>query len=132
MGFYPKKQLSSVDLRGGVKISGTSVTSNAAELNQLDGKTGVVDGVAAGYKVARGTQAATASAVIATGLTTITGYAVSSIGATATAANNAALITAKASAGNLTVYRWKHTGASTATFTAASTAGTVSFIAVGT
>lgn len=36
MGFYPKKQLSSVDLQGAVKIDGTAVTSTAAELNLND------------------------------------------------------------------------------------------------
>jgi hypothetical protein len=39
MGFYPKKQLSSVDLRGITKISGTAITSDANELNILDGVT---------------------------------------------------------------------------------------------
>ena len=39
MGFYPKKQLSSVDLRGTLYINGVAVTSSAAELNIVDGVT---------------------------------------------------------------------------------------------
>jgi len=37
MGFYPNKQKSSVDLYGGLALSGVSVTSSAAELNLVDG-----------------------------------------------------------------------------------------------
>lgn len=93
---------------------------------------GVVVGAADGYAVARGTTAATATAAITTGLTTITGYAVSGVGGTATKANAAVAVTASASSGTLTAKRWKHTGASTATLVAATTAGTVSWVAVGT
>ena len=39
MGFYPKKQLSSVDLRGTTYISGVAITAGAAELNILDNAT---------------------------------------------------------------------------------------------
>lgn len=39
MGFYPKKQKSSVDLQGGVSISGTAITASAAELNLNDDQT---------------------------------------------------------------------------------------------
>lgn len=98
---------------------------------QVD-STSVILGIAAGYKIARGTQVATASAAIATGLTTITGYAVSPIAATATTANAGVVVSAKASSGTLTAYRWKHTNASTTTLVAATTAGTISWIAVGT
>jgi hypothetical protein len=43
MGFYPKKQLSSVDLRGTVSIGGVALTSTAAELNIMDGVTATAD-----------------------------------------------------------------------------------------
>lgn len=36
MGFYPKKQKSSVDLQGTTSISGTAITATAAELNRND------------------------------------------------------------------------------------------------
>lgn len=39
MGFYPKKQKSSVDLQGAVSISGTALTASAAELNLNDNQT---------------------------------------------------------------------------------------------
>jgi len=94
--------------------------------------TNAVKGVASGYALARGTQIATSSAAITTGLTTITGFAVSPIGNTATKANAARVVTASASSGTLTVKRYKATGPSTCTLVAATTAGTVSWVAVGT
>ncbi len=36
MGFYPKKQLSAVDLRGTVSIGGVVLTAGAADLNRTD------------------------------------------------------------------------------------------------
>lgn len=36
MGFYPKKQLSSVDLRGTVSIGGVALTAGAVDLNRTD------------------------------------------------------------------------------------------------
>lgn len=107
-------------------VDGTAMTKSAAEINVL------VGGVAAGYKLARGNQAATASATIATGLTTITGFAVAPVGATATKINACSAVSASASSGNLSVYRWKVGGPSTTTLKAASVAGTVSWVAVGT
>lgn len=114
---------------------GTQVTSTAAELNVLDGITAtyLVGGLAAGYKLARGFAVCTASTIITTGLTTITGYAVTPTACdTATKANYAALVSAKVASGTITAYRWKHTGASTPTLVAASTAGNLAWIAVGT
>ena len=108
----------------------SDVTASAATLNAS--VSAPVAGIATGYKVARGAQAATASAAIATGLTSIVGYAVSDVGATAAKANYAPHISSAVSSGTLTVYRWKHTGATTATLVAATTAGTVSWVAVGT
>lgn len=92
------------------------------------------NGVAAGYKIARGTQVATATALVTTGLATVVAFAVSPIAASTTAILAAAWASGKAAAtaGKLNVYRWKHTGATTVTPVAASTAGTLSWIAVGT
>lgn len=119
------KSGSEVDFESGsaIKIAGTDKTSALAA---------VVAGLAAGYKLARGSVAATASAVVATGLTTITGFAVTPLADTATKANTCALATGSASGGNLTLKRWKATNASTTTLIAATTAGTLSWIAVGT
>jgi hypothetical protein len=39
MGFYPKKQKSSVDLQGTTLIGGVALTTSAAELNLNDGQT---------------------------------------------------------------------------------------------
>ena len=36
MGFYPKRQLSAVDLRGTVSIGGVALTAGAADLNRTD------------------------------------------------------------------------------------------------
>jgi len=36
MGFYPKKQLSAVDLRGTVSIGGVALTAGAVDLNRTD------------------------------------------------------------------------------------------------
>ena len=36
MGFYPKKQLSTVDLRGTVMIGGVALTAGAVDLNRTD------------------------------------------------------------------------------------------------
>ena len=110
----------------GLKLGGTLVTLTAANLNLG------VSGYASGYKLARGSQAATASAAVTTGLTTIVGFALGAYGDTATKMNAAVAISGAVSSGTLTIYRWKHTAPSTATLTAASTAGTVEWLAVGT
>lgn len=91
-------------------------------------------GVAGAYKIARGTQIATATALVTTGLSTVVAFAVSPIAASTTTIRAAAWASGKAAAtaGKLNVYRWKHTGATTVTPVAASAAGTVSWIAVGT
>lgn len=94
----------------------------------------IVQGAAAGYKLARGTQAATASKAISTGLTTVVAAIAAPYAATATAINKAVAVSVKlaATAGQISVYRWKHTGASTTTLVAATQAGTVHWVAVGT
>ena len=74
-----------------------------------------------------------ATQAVVTGLASIDGFALTPItGLGATPANAAVSITGKAAAGTLTIYRWKHTGPSTTTLTAATTGGTVSLLAVGT
>lgn len=92
-------------------------------------------GVGAGYAVARGLKTGTATPKITTGLGTVVAFAVTSVGITATAANACANITAKLQAstpGGIAAYRWKVTAPSTATLVAASVAGTLSWVAVGT
>ena len=105
---------------------GTKLNLSATAMNKL------VQGYALGYKLARGTVMGTASVAINTGLTTITGYVITSEGATATKANACVLTTASPSGATLTAYRWKHTSATNSTLAAASTAGTLGWMAIGT
>jgi hypothetical protein len=91
-----------------------------------------VTGVARSYKIARGTVAATASKVIATGLTAVVTYALSMRSSRATTANYASAVTGYFAAANLTAYRWKHKSATNSTLVAATSAGTLDWIAVGT
>jgi hypothetical protein len=92
----------------------------------------MVAGMASGYKLARGSVAATASKAVTTGLSTIVGFAATLVANTATKINQARAVSATASSGTLTIKRWKHTGPSTATLVAATVAGTVEWVAVGT
>lgn len=68
----------------GDKIMGTTNFDDLAVDSLSIGGTSIpnttVFGIAAGYKLARGTAIATETVAIATGLTTITGYAVSGVG----------------------------------------------------
>jgi hypothetical protein len=92
-----------------------------------------VEGVASGYKLARGrTTAAGAAATIATGLTSIVSYSLTLEGGTAAKANTAVLVTGEISSANILAYRWKHTSAGTTTLVAATTNGTIQWVAVGT
>lgn len=113
-----------VESGGSLKLAGTALTPTAAAVNLL------VQGIASGYKIARGIQAATASAAINTGLASIVAWAVSAYADTATKINTG-MPSAKKSGATLTIYRWKHTGPSTCTRVAATVAGTVEWIAVG-
>lgn len=94
--------------------------------------TNAVKGVAGGYALARGNVVATASMAVVTGLASITGFALARVGNTGTKANAAVSVTGAVSGGTLTVKRWKITAPSTATLIAATTNGTVSWVAVGT
>lgn len=91
-------------------------------------------GAAAGYKIARGSQIATATALVTTGLTTVVNFAVTPIAASTTTIRAAPMVSAKAAAtaGKLNIYRWKPTSATNTAAAAATTAGTVSWIAIGT
>lgn len=124
-----------------LKQLGTEITSTAAELNIMDGCTktysqinALVQGVAAGYKLARGSKVVTATASIATGLTTIVGFAITDRANTAAKANYAPHVSGKIGsiAGALKFWRWKHTSAGTTTLVAATSAGTLDWLAVGT
>lgn len=104
------------------------VAARAAGASQLYG-------VAAGYKLARGMTIGTATLTAVTGLTTITGFALAPVGITGTKINNAGLLSAAAQAttpGTLTIKRWKNATPSTATWVAATVAGTVAWSAIGT
>lgn len=88
-----------------------------------------------GYKVSRGQSIGTANLTGATGLTTIVGFAIAPLGITGTKINQARVCNAAPQAttpGTLAIKRWKHQGATTATLVAATVAGTVVWVAVGT
>jgi hypothetical protein len=127
-----------VKVENELHLGGTEVTATADELNINDGLSRsaaelnlLVQGLAAGYKLARGSVAATANKAVATGLSSIVGFALAPVAETATKGNLAVLISGKVSGGTLTVYRWKHTGPSTSTLVAATSAGTIDWLAVG-
>jgi len=107
-------------------------TANSTELNMLDGMTGPVDGVAAGYHLARGSQAVTTSAAINTGLTSIVEAVATVEGSAVPSAVIAVTCKPNATGATLNVYGWKHTSAATTTLIAATAAATISWIAVGT
>ena len=121
------------------------VTSTAAELNILDGVTktfseinGLVEGVAAGYKIARGTATiGTASDTVVTGLTTVVGAVVSMVGdpslthmfSSVTPGDQAG----SPAAGSIIIKSWKPTSNLDVTPLAASSPfANVSWIAIGT
>jgi hypothetical protein len=82
---------------------------------------------------ARGSVAATASASISTGLSTVDAVVVGSEADIAAGANACVLANGKPGvvAGNIKLTRWKHTNSTTNTLVAATTAGTLDWIAVG-
>jgi hypothetical protein len=98
-----------------IGLSGTAITPTAAQFNLL------AQGVAAGYKLARGSSVATATLLVDTGLSTVVNFAVSPGVATAGAINKGVIVSAKAAAtaGKINIYRWKHTAATTSTLVAA-------------
>ena len=125
--------------------AGTSVTSTAAELNILDGVTMttaqinlLTQGVAGGYKVARGTAAVgAASADVATGLTTVVAVVVSMVGdpslthmfSSGTVGDQAGA----PAAGSIRIKSWKPTGTGDVSpIAATSPFGNVAWVAIGT
>jgi hypothetical protein len=112
--------------------SGSAITAPSSTF--IVAASGVL-GVATGYYVSRGFKAGTATPTFVTGLASILGWSAVSVAGNATAANTCAKVTAKPAAstpGSLVVKRWKHTAPSTATYVAATVAGTVAYVAVGT
>jgi len=99
-----------------------------------DSPTYPIAGYASGYKIARGEATLTANATVATGLSTVVDFVAVPYADTATKANTSPVVTIadSATAGSILIYRWKHTGASTPTLVASTTAGTVNWVAVGT
>lgn len=91
----------------------------------------IVQGLAARKKITGGVATGTASVAVATGLTTIDGVALGVKADAAGEINASPSISYEVSGGTLTIYRWKHTGPSTATLVAATTAGSVGWTAVG-
>ena len=112
-----------------IGLAGTAVSPTAAQLNLG------VQGVAASYKMARGIVAITATLQQATGLTTVVSWAVVPLCAGTTPANDGMTITAEtaaSTAGSINIQRWVPTANTTNTLIAATTAGTVGWLAVGT
>lgn len=124
--------------------AGTSVTSTAAELNILDGVTRtpaqinlLTQGVASGYKIARGVATVGAASVdIVTGLTTVISAVVSLVGdpslthmySTCTVGNQVDAPVA----GSIRIKSWKPTAVGDVTpIAATSTFASVSWIAIG-
>lgn len=115
-------------------LDGTAVTASAAALNAQG--TAPLAGVAAGYKLARGTAAALDGSnptPIATGLTTIVAAAVQLRGTAAPGDNTSVLTTDYTGAdGTLNVYAWKNTGGTDPTLVASTGTETFDWIAIGT
>lgn len=121
------------------------VTASAAELNKMDGVTKsaaeinlLAAGVAAGYKIARGTATIdAASKDVATGLATVVAAVVSMVGdPSATHMFSSVTVGDQAgapAAGSIRIKSWKPTAVDNATpIAATSTFANVSWIAIGT
>jgi len=93
-----------------------------------------VQGIAAGYKIARGNASLTGDATIVTGLTAVVDFslAIRNEAGNATSANYCTVANGFPSSGSLLVYRWMPTSASTTTLIASTTKGTLDWIVVGT
>ena len=110
------------------------VTANTTEINYLDGAAGsVVAGVAAGYKVARGSATLDGAnpTAVTHGLSSVVAHCVA-IDSTA-APNDPSVVTSAVSGATLNIYAWKPTSAATTTLVASTnTTVNVEWIAVGT
>lgn len=118
----------------GLKIgsgAGTAMDRTAAQLNAL------AQGVAAGYRVARGVAAVTGTATVVTGLATVVaviatpqddpdGVALAAVSATIGDQNGAP------AAGSVVLKAWKVTATGNATLIAATAAKNVNWVAIGT
>ncbi len=89
-------------------------------------------GYAGGYKMARGTNAATATATIATGLSSIVSFAFGIQSKRATTANYCNYVTGKTSTGTLYIWKWKHKSATNSTVVATTNCATIDWTAIGT
>jgi hypothetical protein len=105
--------------------AGTAVTMTAAQINLL------AQGVAGGYKVARGVETVTGTAAVATGLATVVA-ACASLGAAASMDAMFVSVGLNVTAGTLDLTVLKPTGTDNVTPTASSTATAIHWVAVGT
>lgn len=109
--------------------AGTSITPTAAQINLL------AQGVAGGYKVARGVTAVTGTADVTTGLATVVAWAANLTedpSADATIVSGVIPTQSGGTAGHLTLKAWKPTAADNSAPTAALVAKNVAWIAIGT
>jgi len=111
---------------GAIKLAGTSISLVAAP----------VAGIAAGYKVARGTATLDGSnpTPVATGLTTIVAAVVTQKSAVTPGDDPSAFtVDYTGSDGTLNIYAWKNTGGTDPTLVASTNnAATVDWVAIGT
>ena len=116
----------SLDIKAGgaLKVAGTDVTATLAAATQ---------GVAGGYKVARGETALDGAnpTPVTTGLTTIVACS-ATIKSTATPGVSTSVVTYDTSAGTLNLYGWKVTNSSTTTMIASAGTDTIGWVCVGT
>jgi hypothetical protein len=114
-----------IESGGALKVAGVDVTTAVA--------TGGVAGVAAGYKIARGSTSVTGATGgdINTGLATVLGVA-ASIGADISLNANEVSAALSATPGHITVKVWKPTATGDCTPIASTTATVINWVAVGT
>jgi len=94
----------------------------------------VVQGVAAGYKLARGNATFTANATVVTGLTAVVDFVLGQRNqkADADTANNCCVYNGSISGGSLILRRYAASSATRTVVVDATTAGTIDWIAIGT
>jgi hypothetical protein len=115
------------DAGGKLTINGSDVTSSVA--------TGGIAGVAAGYKLARGSTALGGSnpTTVVTGLATVVAF-VCSIDLAVAPGDSTSVLTShnNATPGSVDVYAWKNTGGTDPTLVASTGTETFNWIAIGT
>jgi hypothetical protein len=133
-----------IETGGALKLAGVSVTADAGELNKLDGVTlataalnALVQGVAGGYKVARGqATTGTASDTVVTGLATVVAVLATmdddpvdgAMFVTASIGNQSGA----PAAGSVLIKTWKCTDADSTLIAATTFSLKVNWIAIGT